>query len=147
MKRFFILFTILILNSTFVQAQCNISDVYLYCDQTGVEKCKYDIIMRQALIVNNLQLNEVQKKQMVELFNKYGEDRAIIMNELRGERKVYEELKTNKASLKSKSEQKRKIKKINKKLAAFDKVIVKETKKILTKRQRYKYQVLQNSLF
>lgn len=128
-------------------AQCNISDVYLFCDQTGIEKCKYDIIMRQALIINNLQLNDKQKKQMDEVFYKYGENRALLMHKLRNEQKNYEALKTNKASLKTKLEQKAKIKKINKSIANLDKIITKETKKILTPSQRSKYKTLQTSLF
>lgn len=147
MKKLFIAFCLLFISTSACFAENLNSDIYLFCNNTGAEKYKYDILMAQELIVNNLQLSKEQRKDLEEIFNIYIEDYSILANDLAENKELYKKMKQDKTSFKSKNLQKRKINDIKKEVNKLQNTIIKETKHILTSKQRAKYKTIIKSIF
>ena len=67
MKRFILSTLVLLFTTGFAFAESFDSDLYLYCHNTGSDKYKYEVLSKQALIVNDLQLSKEQKKELERL--------------------------------------------------------------------------------
>lgn len=147
MKRFILTTLILFLTAGFSFAESFNSDLYLYCHNTGSDQYKYDVMMKQALIVNDLQLNNEQKKQIEVIFNTYGSDYAELQGSLSENKEIYSKMKKDKTSFSTKSEQRKKIRDLKKEIKKLQKSMIKETKKILTHKQRSKYNTLIKNVF
>ena len=147
MKRFILTTLILFLTAGFSFAESFNSDLYLYCHNTGSDQYKYDVMMKQALIVNDLQLNNEQKKQMEVIFNTYGSDYAELQGNLSENKEIYSKMKKDKTSFSTKSEQRKKIRDLKKEIKRLQKSMIKETKKILNHKQRSKYNTLIKNVF
>ena len=102
MKRFILTTLILFLTTGFAFAESFDSDLYLFCHNTGSDKYKYDVMMKQALVVNDLQLNNDQKKQMEVIFNTYGSDYAELKGSLNENKEIYSKMKKDKTSFSTK---------------------------------------------
>lgn len=147
MKKIILTALILFFTTGFAFAESFNSDLYLFCHNTGADQYKYDVMMKQALIVNDLQLDKEQKKQMEIIFNTYGSDYAELQGSLTENKEIYSKMKKDKSSLKTKSEQRKKIRDLNKEVKKLQKKIIKETKKILNHKQRGKYNTLIKNIF
>ena len=147
MKRFILATLILFLTTGFAFAESFDSDLYLFCHNTGSDKYKYDVMMKQALVVNDLQLNNDQKKQMEVIFNTYGSDYAELQGSLNENKEIYSKMKKDKTSFSTKSEQRKKIRDLKREIKKLQKNMIKETKKILNHKQRSKYNTIIKSIF
>ena len=104
-------------------------------------------MMKQALVVNDLQLNNDQKKQMEVIFNTYGSDYAELQGSLNENKEIYSKMKKDKTSFSTKSEQRKKIRYLKREIKKLQKNMIKETKKILNHKQRSKYNTIIKSIF
>ena len=147
MKRFILTTLIVFLTTGFAFAESFDSDLYLFCHNTGSDKYKYDVMMKQALVVNDLQLNNDQKKQMEVIFNTYGSDYAELQGSLNENKEIYSKMKKDKTSFSTKSEQRKKIRDLKREIKKLQKNMIKETKKILNHKQRSKYNTIIKSIF
>jgi len=123
------------------------SDIYLFCNNTGADKYKYDMLMIQELIVNDLQLTTEQHKDLENIFNLYIDDYSTLASDLAENKELYKKMKQDKTSFKVKNKQKRKINDIKKEVNKLQKKIIKETKGILTSKQKSKYKTIMKSIF
>jgi len=147
MKNVLLIFSLLICLAPIVKAENLNSDIYLFCNNNGTDKYKYEILMTQELIANDLHLTKEQHKDLENIFNLYIDDYAVLANDLSENQEIYKKMKKDKTSLKTKIIQKRKIKDIKKEVNKLQKRIVKETKNILTNKQKTKYKTLIKSVF
>jgi len=146
-KTLFIFFCLSIISASASLAENLNSDIYLFCNNTGTDKYKYEILMTQELIVNNLQLSKEQRKDLEDIFNLYIEDYSVLANDLAENKDIYKKMKQDKASFKTKHLQKRKINDLKKEVNKLQNKIIKETKNILTSKQRAKYKTIIKSIF
>ena len=147
MKRFILTTLVILFTTGFSIAESFDSDLYLYCHNTGSDKYKYEVLMKQALIINDLQLNKEQKKELEIVFNKYAEDYAQLAESVEENKTIYKQMKKDKTSFKTKSDQRKKFRDLNREVKKVQKALIKETKKLLTHKQRSKYNTLVKSLF
>lgn len=147
MKKIIILIFALILVQNLSLAEVKNTSLNLYCNNTGADKCKYEFFVKNALLANNLKLDTAQKKQLEEIFKKHADNKSNIENSLIIAKEQLCELKKEKASLKTKSEKRSEIRKLNKELKHIDKAIEKDIKKILTRKQRGQYRDFENIIF
>lgn len=147
MKKFFLILGLLLISTTICYAENLNSDIYLFCNNTGVDKYKYELLTTQELIVNDLQLSKEQRKDLEEIFNIYIEDYSVLANDLQENKVLYKKMKQDKTSLKNKNLQKRKIKDLQKEIKKLQRKIINETKDILTSKQRSKYKLITKSIF
>lgn len=147
MRKLVILIAILFISTNFVFADSFNSDLNLYCDNKGIDKCDYDFFVKTALIANDLKLSEEQKKQLEGVYNTYSPERSSIQNSLNIQKSELNNLRQQKASLSKKSAKKSEIRASKKALKKIDKQIKKDVRKFLTRTQRGQYNKLERALF
>ena len=147
MKKIFVTLCFLIIFTPLGFAENLNSDIYLFCNNTGTDKYKHDILMTQELIVNDLQLTKEQKKDLENIFNLYIDDYSVLISDLNENKEIYTKMKKDKTCLKTKHEQKKKINNLQKEVNKLQNKIIKETKNILTDKQKSKYKTLLKSVF
>lgn len=146
MRKIIFTFLVLFMTSGFCFAETFDTDLFLFCHNTGEDKYKYEVLMKQALVVNALQLEKDQRKQLEVVFNKYSSDYAVLAKSLEDNKTIYNQMKKDKTSLKVKSNQKKKISGLRKEIKKVKRTMDKDTKKILNHKQRSKYNSLKKSI-
>ncbi len=147
MKKWLLILCLLFFSALNCFAENLNSDIYLFCNNTGIDKYKYDILMVQELIVNDLQLTKEQRKDLENIFNLYIDDYSVLANDLAENKEVYKKMKSDKTSFGVKRKQKRKINDIKKEVNKLQNKIIKETSGILTSQQKSKYKTVMKSVF
>lgn len=147
MKKIFFTFCLLTFLTQASFAENLNSDIYLFCNNTGADKYKYEFLMIQELLVNDLQLTKEQRKDLENIFNRYIDDYSVLANNLEENNEIYKKMKSDKTSLTKKLEQKHKIKDAKKDINRLQNKITKETKNILTTKQKSKYKTVLKSVF
>lgn len=147
MKKWLLILCLLFFSALNCFAENFNSDIYLFCNNTGIDKYKYDILMVQELIVNDLQLTKEQRKNLENIFNLYIDDYSVLANDLAENKEVYKKMKSDKTSFGVKRKQKRKINDIKKEVNKLQNKIIKETSGILTSQQKSKYKTVMKSVF
>jgi len=147
MKKWLLILCIILISTSNCYAENLNSDIYLFCNNTGAEKYKYNMLMVQELVVNDLQLTKEQRKDLENIFNLYIDDYAVLANDLAENKELYKKMKKDKTSFSVKSKQRRKIKDIKKEVNKLENKIIKEIKEILTSRQKAKYKTVVKSIF
>lgn len=147
MKKWLLILCLLSVSALNCFAENLNSDIYLFCNNTGADKYKYDMLMIQELIVNDLQMTTEQRKDLENIFNLYIDDYAVLASDLAENQELYKKMKKDKTSFKVKSKQRKKINDIKKEVNKLQIKIEKEIKYILTSKQKTKYKTIVKSVF
>ena len=147
MKKLFITLCLVYISTLSCFAENLNSDIYLFCNNTGADKYKYDMLMIQELIVNDLQMTKEQRRDLETIFNLYIDDYAILASDLAENKELYKKMKNDKTAFRVKSKQRKRIKDIKKEVNKLEEKILKETKNILTSKQKSKYKRVVKGIF
>lgn len=147
MKKWLLILCIILFSNSIGFAENLNSDIYLFCNNTGADKYKYEMLMAQELVVNDLQMTKEQRKDLENIFNLYIDDYAVLASDLAENKAMYNKMKKDKTSFSVKSKQRKNINDIKKEVNKLQNRIEKEIKYILTSKQKAKYKTIVKSIF